>query len=195
MIRRAARSVLFRWDRVRGRLRLARLRLDHGDRVRWGAGFAVGDGFRLDREGPGGSVTIGDGVLVRRCCSVWLGPDGEVTLGDRVFLNTGCSILCRGRVSVGADTLFGEGVRVVDHNHKFRDPDTPVRDQGFTVGEVRVGRNCWVGSGVILLKGADIGDHCVVGAGCVVSGPVPPHTVVRLDPAVTITPIRCSSPS
>ncbi|MFO0852009.1 MAG: acyltransferase [Gemmataceae bacterium] len=128
-------------------------------------------------------------MLVRRFCSVWLGPSGELTLGDRVFLNNGCSIACRGRVTVGADTLFGEGVRVYDHNHKFRGPDTPIRDQGYTVGEVRVGRNCWVGSGVILLKGADVGDHCVIGAGCVVAGPVPPHTVVRLDPAVRLTPM------
>lgn len=181
--------MLFRRDRFAARLRLVRLRLDYGARVRWGCGFAVGEGFRIDCEGPGGSVAIGESVLVRRFCSVWLGPSGELTLGDRVFLNNGCSIACRGRVTVGADTLFGEGVRVYDHNHKFRDPDTPIRDQGYTVGEVRVGRNCWVGSGVILLKGADIGDHCVIGAGCVVSGPVPSHTVMRLDPAVRFTPM------
>lgn len=195
MIGRVARSLLFRRDRFAARLRLARLRLDHGANVRWGAGFAVGDGFRLDREGADATAVFGDGVLFRRFCTVWLGPAGRLTLGDRVFLNTGCSLTCRGRVTVGADTLFGEGVRVYDHNHKFRDPDVPVADQGYTIGEVRVGRNCWLGSGVILLKGADIGDHCVIGAGCVVAGPVPPHSIVRLDPAVTVTPMQCSSPS
>lgn len=54
-----------------------------------------------------------------------------------------------------------------------------VSEQGMAIGEVNIGNNCWIGSNVIILKGADIGDNCVIGAGAIISGKIPDNTLVR----------------
>lgn len=69
-------------------------------------------------------------------------------------------------------TLFGENVKIYDHNHRFQ-KDSPIKEQGYSNGEVHIGGHCWIGSGVIILKGADISDNCVIGAGSVISGYIP----------------------
>lgn len=89
----------------------------------------------------------------------------------------------------GGGTIFGESVKIYDHNHRFHE-DKPIKEQGYSNGEVHIGGHCWIGSGVIILKGADISDNCVIGAGCVVDGCVPKGSVVTADRSSRITEIR-----
>ena len=42
------------------------------------------------------------------------------------------------------------------------------------MAEVRIGRNAWLGSNVMVLRGVSIGDDTVVGAGSVVRRSLPP---------------------
>ena len=60
----------------------------------------------------------------------------------------------------------------------------------MSLGEVIIGDNCWIGSNVILLKGAHIGDGCVIGAGCVISQTIPANTIVRNDQELFFEEIR-----
>lgn len=66
-----------------------------------------------------------------------------------------------------------------DHNHRFRDLNKPIKEQGFSDGEVIIGKHCWIGSNVVLLKGTHIGDNCVIGAGCVVDREIQDNTLVK----------------
>lgn len=127
-----------------------------------------------------GRVRFGKGTTFRSRFGLTVEEDGQVEIGENCFFNNDCSIACMGRVRIGAGTIFGENVRIYDHNHHFSDPERPIKEQGFSVGEVRVGRHCWIASNVTLLKGCQIGDHCMVGAGCVIAEPIPDRTVVRL---------------
>ena len=81
-------------------------------------------------------------------------------------------------IEIGNDSIFGENVHIYDHNHIYKDENIPVNSQGFTYGEVRIGNNCWIGSNVTILKGVTIGNHSVIGAGCVVYKDVPENTVI-----------------
>ena len=76
--------------------------------------------------------------------------------------------------------MFGENVKIYDHNHRFNNPDLPIKEQGFSVGKVIVGKHCWIGSNVALLKGTEIGDNCVIGACVIVNGKVPAGTIVKV---------------
>ncbi len=49
--------------------------------------------------------------------------------------------------------------------------------------DTRIGRWCFIGAHSIILPGAEIGDHSIVGAGSVVAGTVPPHSLVAGNPA------------
>ena len=64
------------------------------------------------------------------------------------------------------------------HNHCYKDVDVPIKEQGFTTAPVSIGKHCWIGSNVVILKGVTIGDNCVIGAGCVVYKDVPSGSIV-----------------
>lgn len=125
-----------------------------------------------------GKINIGNDFRVRKrfYCLI---RTGRVEIGDNVSFNNDCSITALGNVRIGNDTIFGEGVKIYDHNHGFHKDRGLIRLQPIKVGGVLVGNNCWIGSNVILLKGTDIGDNCVIGAGCIINGKVPDNSLVR----------------
>lgn len=51
---------------------------------------------------------------------------------------------------------------------------------------VYIGNNVFIGMGATILMGADIGDNCIIGAGSVVKGTIPPNSVVAGNPARVI---------
>lgn len=85
--------------------------------------------------------------------------------------------------------MFGESVKVYDHNHRFADAK-PIKEQGFSNGEVHIGNHCWIGSNIVILKGVNIHDNCVIGAGCVVSGDIPEGSIVKRNDAFAIEEVR-----
>lgn len=125
-------------------------------------------------------LIIGKDVSFRRRFSLNINDNGTalVSLGDGCFFNNDCSINCRQRVEIGENVLLGEGVRIYDHNHMFSNPTLPIKAQGFSCKPVIIGDDCWIGSNVVILAGAAIGEGSVVGAGTIVSGSVPPNSVV-----------------
>lgn len=127
----------------------------------------------------GGRIKISLSVMFRRRfeISVWSG--GRISIGKRVFFNQGCSVVSRGAsITIGDGTVFGENVKIYDHNHQYKNVSRPVEEQGYTSAAVRIGKSCWIGSNVAILKGVTVGDHSVIGAGCIIHKDVPPNTVV-----------------
>lgn len=76
--------------------------------------------------------------------------------------------------------MFGPNVTIATGAH----PILPeLREQGYQYNaSVRIGRNCWIGAGVIIVPGITIGDHVVVGAGSVVTKDLPDHVVAVGNP-------------
>ena len=127
----------------------------------------------------GKRINIGRKVGYRNNVRFYLERDAELVIGDRCFFNNDCSINVQKRVEIGENTLFGEGVKLYDHNHIFAEKDKPIFRQGFRIGEIHIGANCWICSNCVILKGVHIGDNCVIGAGCIISEDVPDNTIVR----------------
>ena len=72
-------------------------------------------------------------------------------------------------------------------NHNMEDTERPVTEQGWREEPpIRIGRNCWIGMGALILPGVQIGDGVVVGAGAVVVRDVEDYAVVVGNPAKTI---------
>lgn len=105
--------------------------------------------------------------------------NGKIKIGDYCKFNYNCSIMSLGSVEIGDYTLLGEGVKIYDQNHKFNQYNQLITNQGMSVGTVKIGNNCWLGSNVVVLKDTVIGDNCVIGAGCVIKGNIPPNSIVK----------------
>ena len=104
---------------------------------------------------------------------------GTVQIGDHVSFNNDCSITALNKVIIGSDTLFGEGVKIYDHNHRFRKQNGLIRLQDIKKGEVIIGRNCWICSNVVILPGANIGDGYVHWDGLFRSNGLPVRAVYK----------------
>lgn len=130
--------------------------------------FLFGKRFRIGKE-----------TTFRRNFQIYLEDGATIRIGKNCFFNHGCSINALERVEIGDGCLFGENVKIYDHNHRFSWKDMPVKDQGFTTGEVTIGRACWIGNNVVILKGVHIGDRCVIGAGTVIDQNIPEGTLVK----------------
>lgn len=111
----------------------------------------------------------------------------EVILADRAFLNTGVQVICHSVIEIGPHSRIGPDCVLCDTNHH------PVHEgDAVRVAPIRLGRNVWLGRGVIVLPGVTIGDHAVVAAGSVVAADVPAGEVWRGNPACFAKAVRCS---
>ena len=86
--------------------------------------------------------------------------------------------------------MFGPNVTIATAGH----PILPeLREKVYQYNaSVRIGRNCWLGAGVVVLPGVTIGDNAVVAAGSVVIRDVPPDTLVAGNPARVIRKITAA---
>ena len=114
----------------------------------------------------------------RKRFNVFVEKTGTITIGDGCFFNNDCSLNCHEKITIGNDCVFGENVKIYDHNHKFRDENTRIANQGFSIAPIHIGDNCWIGSNVTILKGARIGKHVVIGAGCIVDREIKDNSIV-----------------
>ena len=54
---------------------------------------------------------------------------------------------------------------------------------------VRIGRNCWIGAGALIMPGVTVGDNTVVGAGSVVTKDLPANVVAAGNPCRVLRPV------
>jgi acetyltransferase-like isoleucine patch superfamily enzyme len=113
--------------------------------------------------------------------TVFSHPTAEV--GRGVYVGIGC---CLGDVTLEDDVLLGSHVSVMNGGaqHGIERLDIPIREQPGTWPRVTVGRDSWVGDRSVVL--ADIGHHCVIGAGSVVTKPVPDYAIAVGVPAKVV---------
>lgn len=147
---------------------------------------------------PGSMITLGNGVHIistaRRATAATIyaptrlrthGPTASIFLAEGVEL-TGTSITARSqKITVGRHTLFGPNCIVVDADfHALWPPERRHIDPGYEGdAPVTIGAHVWVGMNCIILKGVNIGDGAVIGAGSVVTRDIPAYTLAVGSPA------------
>ena len=124
-----------------------------------------------------GSIRIGRNIELAPRVDIKVHGDGRCEIGAKTYMNIGCMISCHNHIAIGDGCMFGPGVKIFDNNHRFS--KTLGVSTQLNTGEIIIGKNCWIASDVIILKGANIGDNCVIGAGCIIDCKVPPCTIVR----------------
>jgi acetyltransferase-like isoleucine patch superfamily enzyme len=73
---------------------------------------------------------------------------------------------------IAANTSIFASNHITDRN------DVPYKKQGEKFIGISIGQNCWIGSNVVILDGADIGDSCIIGANCIIKGQYPSNSKI-----------------
>jgi virginiamycin A acetyltransferase len=101
-------------------------------------------------------------------------------IDENVYVGPGCVL---GLVHIERDVMLAAGVHVPSgsRTHGIDDLGIPMREQPGTRTLVRIGEGAWIGSAAVVM--ADVGAGTIVGAGAVVTKPLPPQVVAGGIPA------------
>lgn len=104
----------------------------------------------------------------------------HVHFGKNVYANFNLTLVDDTHIYVGDYTMIGPNVTIATAGH----PILPVlREQAYQYNaSVHIGRNCWLGAGVIVLPGVTIGDNSVIGAGSIVTKDIPANVIAVGNP-------------
>ena len=138
----------------------------------------IGKRFSINSDISNTSVYIDHHCRIRNNFNVTIGNNGVLSVGENCFFNNNCSINCLGKIEIGSNNQFGESVLFYDHNHQYLNKNKLISEQGFNVGSIKIGNNCWIGSNVVILQNVIIGDNVVIGAGCVIHKSIASDTKV-----------------
>lgn len=122
---------------------------------------------------------IGDGCYIEPPFhSNWGGH--HCHFGKNIYANFNLTCVDDTHIYVGDYTMFGPNVTLASAGHPIQ-PE--LREEGYQYNmPVRIGKNCWLGAGVIVLPGITIGDNVVIGAGSVVTKDIPSNVVAVGNP-------------
>ena len=113
----------------------------------------------------------------------------HVHFGHHVYANFNLTLVDDTHIYVGDYTMFGPNVTVATAGHPIL-PELRERDYPYQYNApVHIGRNCWLGAGVIVLPGITIGDNVVVGAGSVVTKDLPSNVIAVGNPCKVLREI------
>ena len=125
-------------------------------------------------------AACGENVTIGRRSEV--AGAGNISVGHDVYLGPGATLLTtRAKICIGDYVMSGPNLTIITGDHRTDildrpmmsltdDDKLPENDQ-----DVIVGNDVWMGSGVTILKGVHVADHCVIAAGAVVTKDVGPE--------------------
>lgn len=110
-----------------------------------------------------------------------------VHFGKNVYANFGLTCVDDTHIYVGDYTMIGPHCILATANH----PILPeLREKAYQYNlPIHIGRNCWLGAGVIVVPGVTIGENTVIGAGSVVTKDIPANVVAVGNPCRVMRPI------
>lgn len=125
--------------------------------------------------------------LSQRTIIVTRTEDAKINIGNNVGIS-GATIYARKGITIGDNTLIGGNVKILDNDFHPIEVEARNLDIKEKIGtrEIKIGKDCFIGANSLILKGVQIGDGSVVGAGSVVSGSFPVKVVIAGNPAKII---------
>ncbi len=125
----------------------------------------------------GAELRIGRNFKMRDGAKIRVRKGAVCIIGNNSSVNSNNMIVCHERIEIGDDVQLSPNVQIYDHDHDFS-PEGGVKAGKYKTAPVKIGNNVWIGANVVILRGTEIGDNSVVGAGCVVKGTIPENSVV-----------------
>lgn len=117
----------------------------------------------------GAKLKIGRNFKMRDGAKIRVRKGAVCIIGNNSSINSNNMIACHDRIEIGDDVQLSPNVQIYDHDHDFR-IEGGIKARKFKTTAVKIGNNVWIGANTVILRGTELGDNCVVGAGCVIKG-------------------------
>lgn len=154
--------------------------------------------YRLQFPG----VCFGRGVFLGKNCEIFVANGSELKIGASTSVEANVQLSAKGNISIGRNSFVGRGSVIVaveeicigeealiaayttirDQDHQTA-PGRAFRNQPTQSKPINIGKNCWLGTHVSVLKGVRIGDDAIIGANAVVTKDVPSKSTAVGVPA------------
>jgi acetyltransferase-like isoleucine patch superfamily enzyme len=166
--------------------------------IKIGKGVTLGDAVLIDglsRDGVvlGNNVNVGEYTRIEASGTITDIGKG-VKIGDNTGIGSFSFIGGAGGVLIGRDVIMGQWVSFHPENHNFERLDTLIRLQGVNRKGIVIEDDCWIGAKVTFVDGAHVGHGCVIAAGALVRGYIPPYSVAVGIPARIIRSRKVAQP-
>lgn len=121
-------------------------------------------------------------------------PTGvKLHFGNNVQINDYVHMVAMENITIGDNVLMASHVFISDNSHgsykgddRDSSPEVPPTEREYSTSPVIIGKNCWIGEGVIIMPGVEIGEGCVIGAHSIVNKSIPPKTIAVGAPAKVV---------
>lgn len=148
----------------------------------------------------GRHISIGDNVLVlhRAWLAVerqaWGATEPVITIGDFTALRPNVTVTAAERIDIGPNVVIAAHTTLVDSDHTWSEGRPSVLYNPVVTSPIRVGEGTWIGERVAVLRGADIGEYCIIASNSVVRGQIPPYSIAAGVPARVVGSTRGRAP-
>ena len=139
-----------------------------------GAGFSLQIPYR-------GKFHAGPRCDFRRGFRAEIAEGGELVIGAGSVFTDNVLIQCTTRIEIGERCMFGQSTAVFDGNHRFRDLDKPMLEQGYDYKPITIEDDVTTTTKCTII--ANIGTRAFVGANTVIVKDVPAYSLVVGNPA------------
>jgi acetyltransferase-like isoleucine patch superfamily enzyme len=134
-------------------------------------------------------AAVGDDTLILEGATItvdplgWKHPAPVLRIGDRVGIRPYCVVSAAESIVIEDDVILGSFTTVIDSDHTFSLGRPNVMHNPLATAPVRIGRGTWLAERVAVLRGADVGRCCIIGANSVVRGEIPDYSIAVGSPA------------
>lgn len=118
---------------------------------------------------------------------IW-SPNKRVIIGNKVQFGQNCMVQCD--LEIGNEVLIASNVSFIgrnDHNYNVVGSSIWNSPRGENL-ITRIGNDCWIGHGVIVLAGVTVGDGSIIAAGSVVTSDIDSFFIYAGVPAKKVKP-------
>ena len=181
VIRKALSLVRNMWEYLLSRIRRSYSLLSN-------SGVSLAKDLRID-EGviisctDLGVMSIGKNTKISNLSEI-ICRGGKISIGENVYIGKASILVSRDSIEIGDDAQIAEYCVIRDQDHSMY--ARPIRSSGFKKSSIKIGKDCWLGAKVTVLRGSVIGEGAVIGAHSLVRGEIPPYTLAVGCPAKVI---------
>lgn len=112
----------------------------------------------------------------------------HIHFGNNVYCNFAVTMVDDTHIYVGDSTMIGPNVTIASAGHPIL-PELRKKAYQYNM-PVKIGKNCWIGAGVVIVPGVTIGDNTVIGAGSVVNKDIPSDVIAVGNPCRVLREIN-----